>query len=318
MKKHINFVIKLLFFLLSLYLLYYLLDHIGFNNVKESFYKIGITGAVVLVMMGLLENILDSASLKYSSLKNVPLYKIHAINSLGGILNSVFPWETGEVVKGVMIKKDATFNESVLGVVLYNYLFKVTKPVAILFVIVTAVILKADADITYIILIFLASFVSFVPYIFITLLIKYSAVSLFTKMLEKILKKDLTKWKEKIGQFEEAVVKFRKDKDNSFFLVVALQVSARLVSTVTFLVTAYILGDIKEIFTTLLLANAAINLANYVVMLVPAKLGVTESTSFFIFSMLGLDGGFGIMIALVMRIKALFTQAISCLLLPFI
>ena len=127
-----------------------------------------------------------------------------------------------------------------------------------------------------------------------------------------------TNWKIKIGQFEEALVKFRKDKNKSFFLVVLLQVSARLISTVTFLVTAYILGDIKEIFAILLLANAAINLANYVVMLVPAKLGMTESTSFFIFSMLGLDGGFGIMIALIMRIKALITQALSSLLLPFI
>ncbi len=318
MKKKINFAVKLLFFLLSLYLLYYLLDHIGFDNVVDSFYKIGITGAVILLIMGLLENVLDSASLKYSSLQNVPLYKIHAINSLGGILNSVFPWETGEVVKGVMIKKDATFNESVLGVVLYNYLFKVTKPIAIFLVIIISVILKVEADVTYIVLIFLACFVSFIPYIFITLLIKYSAVSKFTRLLERIIKKDLSSWKEKIGMFEEAVTKFRKDKNKSFFLVVLLQVSARLISTVTFLVTAYILGDIKEIFAILLLANAAINLANYVVMLVPAKLGMTESTSFFIFSMLGLDGGFGIMIALIMRIKALITQALSSLLLPFI
>jgi len=318
LKRYFYNGMKIVFFVLSVVLLYFLLRHIGFSKVKDSFLSIGITGAIVLVVMGLVENILDSASLKYSSLKSVPLYKIHAINSLGGIMNSVFPWETGEVVKGLMIKKDASLSESVLGVVLYNYIFKVSKPVAILFVIIISVLFQVEAQITYVMLIFLACFASFIPYIFITLLIRYSAVTRFIKIAEKMLKKDLSNWKEKIERFEFALNKFRKDKDKSFFFVFLLQFFARTTSTLTFLVTAYLLGDIRSIFPILILANAAINLANYVVLLLPAKIGVTESTSFLIFSMLGLDGGLGIMIALIMRIKALFTQAISCLLLPFI
>lgn len=318
LKRYLYTGTKIVFFVLSVVLLYFLLRHIGFAKVKDSFLSVGITGAIVLILMGLLENVLDSASLKYSSLKSVPLYKIHAINSLGGIMNSVFPWETGEVVKGLMIKKDASLSDSVLGVVLYNYIFKVSKPVAILFVIIISVLFQVEAQTTYILLIFLACFVSFIPYIFITLLIRYSAVTRFTKITEKLLKKDLSMWTEKIGKFEEALKKFSKNKDKSFFFVFMLQFLARTTSTLTFLVTAYLLGDIRSIFPILMLANAAINLANYVVLLLPAKLGVTESTSFLIFSMLGLDGGLGIMIALIMRIKALFTQAISCLLLPFI
>lgn len=317
-KKYFYNGMKILFFILSIMLLYFLLRTIGFIKVRDSFISVGISGAVILVLMGFVENILDSASLKYSSLKSVPLYKIHAINSLGGIMNSVFPWETGEVVKGLMIKKDASLNDSVFGVVLYNYIFKISKPVAILFIIIVSLMFQVEADTAYILLIFLACFVSFIPYIFITLLIRYSAVTKFAKIIEKLLNKDLSKWKEKIEKFEEAIKKFRKDKNKSFFFVFTLQFFARMTSTVTFLIAAYLLGDIKTIFPLLMLANAAIYLANYVVLMLPAKLGVTESTSFLIFSMLGLDGGLGVMIVLVLRIKALFTQSISCLLLPFI
>lgn len=192
-KKYFYNGMKTIFFILSILLLYFLLRTIGFIKVRDSFVSVGISGAIVLVAMGFVENILDSASLKYSSLKSVPLYKIHAINSLGGIMNSVFPWETGEVVKGLMIKKDASLNDSVLGVVLYNYIFKISKPVAILCVILASVLFRVEADSAYIFLIFLACFVSFIPYIFITLLIRYSAVTKFAKIIEKLLNKDLSK-----------------------------------------------------------------------------------------------------------------------------
>jgi len=316
--KKVYDIAKVCFFLLSLVLMYYLLDHIGFANIKDSFIKIGFVGAATLVLMGFVENVLDSASLKYASPKNIPLYKVHAINSVGGILNSVFPWEAGEFVKSILIKKDTTLNEAVMGVVLYNFIFKISKPVAIFVTMIAAIFLKVESDITYIVLIFASSLISFIPYIAISLLIKFSAVTKISKLAGKVTKRDLSVFIDKVDQFESAVSKFRQRRGKSFFLVFFLQFSGRMMSLITFLLAAWLIGDVTDIFAILILSHAAINLANYVVMLVPAKLGVAESTSYLIFSMLGLDGGFGIMVTLILRIKALFTQGVSCLLLLFL
>jgi|GEM_PF-6746301 len=316
--KKVYDVAKVCFFLLSIILMYYLLNHIGFANIRDSFIKIGFLGAAVLVFMGFAENVLDSASLKYASPKDIPLYKIHAINSVGGIMNSVFPWEAGEFVKSILIKKDATLNEAVMGVVIYNFIFKISKPVVIFLTIILALFLRVRSDSTYIVLIFFASMISFAPYVAISLLIKFSAATKFFKFAGKITKRDFSVFIDKVDQFESAVSKFRQRQGKSFFLIFFLQFCARVISLITFLFAAWLIGDVTDTFAILILSHAAINLANYVAMLVPAKLGVAEGTSYFIFSMLGLDGGFGIMIVLILRIKALFTQGVSCLLLLFI
>jgi hypothetical protein len=45
--------------------------------------------------------------------------------------------------------------------------------------------------------------------------------------------------------------------------------------------------------------------AEYVAMLLPARVGVTEGSSFLLFKLMGLDPGAGLVMAVIMRIRAL-------------
>jgi hypothetical protein len=189
--------------------------------------------------------------------------------------------------------------------------------VIILLTIIVALISGVDVDNYLIMVLLIASFISFIPFFFIIFVLRYSMASRIIKKVFGYFGKDHYLFLKKIYDFEKTVKFFRKERKGDFYRVLFLQLFARTVSLTVFLTAAYFL-ETSYAFGILCLANAGINLTNYIAMLIPAKLGISESTSFLIFSMLGLDGGAGILIAVILRIKALFTQAVSCILLLFV
>lgn len=316
-KKYLFNALKIFFFLLSILLFYYLLRTIGFDKIVLSFKNIGLLGALALVFMGFLENILDSASLRYATPQKIPLWKVHAINSVGGLMNTFFPWDMGEVVKGGLIKKDASLKDSVVGVAHYNLVFKLSKPLAILLTIMLALLMKVESDMYMIVLLLGASLLSFLPFLFILLVFRFSLTTKLSRFLSRFFKRDFSTFLLKVNDLEHSLDLSRKNKRGDFYKVLSLQFVARIISLLTFLAVAYLSGEVRYTFAILCIANAYINLMNYITMLIPAKLGVTEGTAYIVFSMLGLDGGVGVLIALILRVKALLTMAFSSLLLMF-
>ncbi|HPY16008.1 MAG TPA: hypothetical protein PLI61_14025, partial [bacterium] len=59
-------IVKILIFIFSLTVLFFLLRHIGFDKVGESFVKVGIPGAVILIILGLIENGSDAWALSFA------------------------------------------------------------------------------------------------------------------------------------------------------------------------------------------------------------------------------------------------------------
>ena len=316
-KKRLFDTIKLLFFLLSILFFYYLLRHIGFDKIGQTFRHIGIYGASILLIAGLFENVFDAASLQYATPQRTVLWKILSINSVGGLMNTLLPWDMGEVIKGALIKKHASLKDSVTGVVLYNLIFKLSKPLVIFGAILVVFLFPSEHDWTLLLLLLGASFLSFIPFFFISLMLKFSLTTHLFSLLSRFSKRDYRAFLAKTRSFEIGLEQFRRERSGDYYRVLLLQIFARVVSLITFLIVARLLES-EYSFEILLIANAYINLANYIAMLIPAKLGVTEGTSYLVFSMLGLDGGIGVMIALVLRIKALFTMTLSSILLLFI
>ncbi|MCK5808228.1 flippase-like domain-containing protein [bacterium] len=317
LKKRLFDGVKIFFFLLSLVFFYYLLDHIGFTKIGTAFKNIGLPGLFVLIIMGLTERVLDSASLKYANPHKMVLWKIHAINGVGGLVNSLFPWDMGEVVKGAFIKKDASLQDSFTAVILYNLIFKLSKPLAIAVIILATLFMGSHCETYLLWLLVGASIVSFVPFVFISLAVRFSLATKLFSLFSKVLKRDLTTFLSSVKELEKRLELFRKERSADYYKVLFLQFSARIISLATFVFVAHLL-HIEYGFTILAIGYAYINLFNYIALLIPARLGVTEGTSFLVFSMLGLDGGLGVMIVLILRINALVVGLLSSILLLFL
>jgi uncharacterized membrane protein YbhN (UPF0104 family) len=87
-----------------------------------------------------------------------------------------------------------------------------------------------------------------------------------------------------------------------------LQVGARFCNLVALWVIARPLAMPSNI-SSVLLIYAAMAASDYVVMLIPAKIGVSEGATFFLFRLLGLDPALGLIIGVVARLRGIFSQA---------
>ena len=54
-----------------------------------------------------------------------------ASNSAGALVNTVVPFEAGEVVKGALLRQRSTHSRVVSGLIVWNYVWKLAKPAAV-------------------------------------------------------------------------------------------------------------------------------------------------------------------------------------------
>ena len=51
-----------------------------------------------------------------------------AVNAAGSMLNLILPWESGEVLKGTLLRGQFGTQSAVSGTILWNYIFKISRP----------------------------------------------------------------------------------------------------------------------------------------------------------------------------------------------
>jgi len=83
---------RLVFFFLALGLLFWLLNHIGWDKTGNAFAAVGLSGALILLALGMAENICDALAYRFAVRGDISLFRLLSYNGVGAIVNVFIPW----------------------------------------------------------------------------------------------------------------------------------------------------------------------------------------------------------------------------------
>lgn len=307
--------LRIILFIASLIILFFLLRSIGFDKVLDAFVKVGWKGAVILICCGFLENGSDALGLYFSLPKRKSFLRVFSSNCMGALTNYIIPWEVGELVKIGMIKSVAGSENSIKGVILWNYIYKLSKGCAIFMLVILSLVFSfIMPDETYELnkfwLILMCSFLGFLPYFGMMILIKSNISVKVVKLLKYFGKKNTDELIKKAEQMDHDLKLFKKERPSDYRKTFWLQYFARHVSLLTFILCTYFAGFDTYAISVLILVHCAINLGNYASAFIPMKFGVGEGIGFLMFAFMGLSGEAGGLVTFILRIKAIIAMSI--------
>jgi len=315
-KDKLKNLLRIFFLFFSLAILYFLLKSIGFDKVGDSFVKVGIGGMLILICCGFVENCFDSLGLYFAvPRRNKNFVRVFASNCIGALTNLFIPWEVGELVKIGLIKEIAGSENSIKGVILWNYILKLSKACSIFAMVFLSLVFSFILQDEYyqidkFWLILLYSLLGFLPYFGITILIHLNMSVKIAKLLKFFGKKNADELMKKAEQMDSDLKLFRKNRPSDYKKTFWLQFFARYVSLLTFILCAYFSGFSNYKLSILILTFCAINLSDYIIAFIPIKLGVGEGVGFLMFAFMGLSGDAGGLVTFILRVKAIIAMSL--------
>jgi len=108
--------------------LLWLLQRIGWSTIGTALSQVGWLSATVLFLLALAEGVFDGIALRVVTGPSLSTWFTIAVNSAGSLLNLVLPWESGEILKGGLMRQTLGTSEAVSSTVIWNYVFKISRP----------------------------------------------------------------------------------------------------------------------------------------------------------------------------------------------
>jgi len=294
--------------------LLWLLNRIGWSKIAEAVRSVGWGGALLLGAIAVAESVCDGAALWTIVGGDLRLGFAVVVNCAGSVLNLILPWESGEVLKGGLLRNYFGTQTAVSGTVIWNYLFKISRPVVSGLAALTAWLLCRDVKHETIAMILVANLLAFSPYLVLRLAIRYGAAKGFLKILRLIpgLRRHPDHWVTMAHQIDHQIRQFWHERPADYLKVLGLQAIARTTGWVS-IYAAFRLVGLPYTFAQATLIYATMNVAEYVIAIFPARVGVSEGTAFFAFKFLGLNPSMGVIVYVILRLR---TVAANGLLAP--
>ncbi len=307
-------ILKAAFILFALLALVWLLNKIGWNRIGHAFVSVGWVGALILLSLGILESTLDAAALDATMPRRIGLWRMLSYHCAGAISNTIVPGEAGEVLKGSMLAKHVGARQAIAGTVLWNYIFKVSRPLVALIAALLALVLGSYVEPKVSMVVITGCVLAFAPYLVFKLLLKKGMAEVIARALQRLrlLKKDPEKFVESAIELDHSIRTFWKERPADYLKVFGLQAAARVSSWMA-LFAAIQLMELDYSFGLCALIYAGLSVGDYVVMTLPARIGVSEGAGYLIFSFFGLDGGTGVILYVILRLKGIASNAIPAL-----
>ena len=307
-------IIRIVMFLASWTMLFFLLKYIGFDKVKETFLSVGWKGALILLCIGFVEHGADSLAVFFALPQRKNFVSVVSSNCFGSLVNDLIPWEVGELVKIGLLNNVAGYENSIKGVVLWNYVFKIAKSTALFsMVLISLLFYFIIPDNFYQMnkfwLILGCSVLGFLPYFGMMILLKLNMFAKIAGILKYFGKKNADEIMKKAEQMDKDLNQFKKERPKDYRTVFGIQFFARYVSLATFILCNHLVGSNYAV-PILVLTYCAINLGNYITAFIPMKVGVIEGTNYLIFALMGLSGDIGALTNVILRIKALVVKSV--------
>lgn len=283
----------------------WMLHQIGFLKIADSLQRIGSTGALIIVAAGIIEAGLDAIALQQAVLGRVPYWKVLLINQNGAFLNLFAPLEAGEVLKATLLSRQTPRIAST-AVLVWNMAARLVKSSAIFIAAGAAFLLlspfrsQAAACLGF-------AAANLGVYAAFALILRLGGVGRILHLLSKLpfLKGERAKrLVSHVRDAEEATARFWRNHPARYVAIFAAETGARTLSfAVTWAALHFMLPNAS--FLLVLLIHASMELAGYFVALLPTRVGTLEGSAFLVFEFLGLDGGVGVVLQIVLRLKQL-------------
>ena len=291
--------------------LFWLLGRIGWSTIGTALGSVGWAGALVLCGLSLSETILDGAALCTIVGPRLRLAFAVMVNSAGSTLNLILPWESGEILKTGIMRGYFGSQPAISGTIIWNYIFKLSRPAVSALTAVLAWILCRQASATTIAIVCVANLLAFLPYVLLRVLIQYGAAEGLFKILKLIpgIRRHPGHWVELARNIDREVRQFWQERPAAYLKVFLYQAIARMTGWWGIYAGFKFVG-LPYGFAQATLVYATMNVAEYVIAILPARVGVSEGTAFFAFKFLGLDPTLGLILYVVLRVRTVFVNGI--------
>jgi len=295
----------------SMAALLWLLGRIGWGTIGHALGRVGWKGLTALMALGWMESFADGTALWVVMGQRLRYGFGIAVNAAGSMLNLILPWESGEVLKGTLLRGQFGTPSAVSGTILWNYIFKVSRPAVSLTAALCAWAFSPGTDGFHMGIILTANLLSFLPYGALRLLIRYGAAAGLVRVLGivPVLRRHSGHWIESARIIDHEVKQFWHERPADYLKVFGLQLMARATGWASIYVALNALG-MECSFGQASLLYATVNVADYIVAVLPARVGVSEGTSYFIFKFLGLAPATGVIMYVVLRIRTILANGL--------
>jgi len=295
----------------SLAALLWLLGRIGWGTIGRALGQVGWTGLVALMVLGWVESFADGTALWVVMGKRLRYGFGIAVNAAGSMLNLILPWESGEVLKGTLLRGQFGTQSAVSGTILWNYIFKISRPAVSLSAALCGWTFCRGSEGAHIGIILAANLFSFLPYLVLRAFIRYGAATGLVRVLGfiPVLRRHSAHWIERARNIDREVKHYWHERPLDYLKVFGLQLVARATGWASIYVALNALG-MECGFGQASLLYATVNVADYIVAVLPARVGVSEGTSYFIFKFLGLDPATGVIVYVVLRIRTILANGL--------
>jgi uncharacterized membrane protein YbhN (UPF0104 family) len=285
-------------------LLGYVLWQIGWDQVVRYIGRIGIVAGVGLVAAGYLENFCDAQALRAGLGAGAHRIKTLVINQAGSFVNMFIPFDGGEVFKATMLRKIVDGKSAFTGIILWNYLAKLTKSIAVLASSCVAwLIADTDAGKSIAGLLVLLSLASFSMFLIFKLVLMLGLTEKIARILLKLrlLRRSPEELVAKAREIDETVRHFYARERRRYLAILGYQLAARVVNFFTLWFLIAVLGD--QGFGEALVAYSTFGLTTFITLLFPNRIGVDEGAGYVVFKLVGLDPTLGAMLQFVVRLR---------------
>jgi hypothetical protein len=295
----------------SLAALFWLLDRIGWGTIGHALGQVGWKGLVALMLLGWSESFADGTALWVVMGQRLRYGFGIAVNAAGSMLNLILPWESGEVLKGTLLRGQFGTQSAVSGTILWNYIFKISRPAVSLSSALCGWAFARASESSHIGIILIANLLSFLPYLGLRVLIRYGAAAGLVRVLGilPVLRRHSAHWIVSAHKIDIEVRLFWHERPFEYLKVFGLQLVARATGWASIYVALNALV-MECSFGQASLLYATVNVADYIVAVLPARVGVSEGTSYFIFKFLGLDPATGVIMYVVLRIRTILANGL--------
>jgi Lysylphosphatidylglycerol synthase TM region len=303
-------ILQLGFFLAALCALLWLLNRIGWSSIGQALAQIGLAGAVVLTALGLLETILDSLAMTIAIRQRL-LSRVLFINSVGAILNQFLPFDLGEVAKAGLVHRSFPSGTTIAGTIVWNYVFKISRPIVTVAAALIGLLGATRVELKIRLLVLGGAAISFIPYLVLRMILRHGVAASITRLLRvlRVLRRDPERVLAQALAIDTTVAGFWRERRSIFLATLFIQIAARLTSWAGLLATLRLIG-FPIGFNECALLYAAMNTADLIITLIPARLGVSEGAAFGVFKLIGLPPHMGVIMYLVFRIRSVVTTAL--------
>jgi hypothetical protein len=295
---------------LALTLLGWVLHRIGWDKVTGGLAQVGARGFALLIGLALLETLLDAGALWTVIGGQLQLGFLVAVNAAGSMLNLVIPWESGEVLKGALLRPHLQSQRAIASTIIWNYIFRVSRPAVSAATALLAWALCRYVRPSVMTTVLLANALAFLPFLLLRVAVRFGAAAGLVKLLGFVpgVRRRAAAWIETARNVDRDVQRFWHERPRDYARTFALQACARSTGWISIYACFKLLGLPYGIGQATLV-YATMNVADYFIGMLPARVGVSETAGFFVFQALGLDPAVGVIVFVILRVRTVATNA---------